>query len=330
MELRDEQIRINDVTKYRDELFGVAIVSIIIFHYCEGLYLAYDTNQYLKFFSRFLIGVAGSIGVDIFVFLSGLGIYYSLTNSTSIVHFYKKRLKRVVIPYLIFGAVFWYVKDIVISQQSINSFLYDYSLLSFWCEGVRVFWYITFICVLYLISPIVYKSGFKRTLLFCSLWLLFCVLVYIVSPYTFRNIEIALMRGPNFFIGMFFAYYMNQSGHYFSAKKLLFALGLSIPIKVISALGGFAFRRLFDEFYGLFLIVAYIYWRKSLEKDSFRSVFGLLILAGSYSLELYMTHVALRNLMQTLSIPCQNVLNYILMILVSIMLSILLKRLDFK
>lgn len=323
MNLTKIQFKLNDIGKYRQEIFGIAIISVIIFHYFEGLYKAYGVGL-IRSFAGLILGTIGSVGVDIFIFLSGYGIYYSLKKNQSRVAFFSRRLKRVIIPYLIFGLFFWAIKDFYISHVSIGRFLYDYSLLSFWGEGLRTFWYISFIFILYLISPMVYSKGPNGIQIASILSVMLCICLFIISPQVFNNTEIALCRGPIYFIGMYVAYLSEKKNKsFFDARKMLLLLSLSIPVKIISTLSGFALRRLFNGFYGLFLIAVYIFFRKATGNHESKLT-RILILAGEYSLELYITHVAIRSLMGTLHYPSYDPFNYVLLILLSIVLSAVL------
>lgn len=330
MNLPKIQFKLNDISKYRQEIFGIAIISVIVFHYFEGVYKASGLGFIYRSFAGLILGTIGSVGVDIFIFLSGYGIYYSLKNNLSWIAFFSRRLKRVIIPYLIFGLFFWAIKDFYISHVSIDRFLYDYSLLSFWGEGLRTFWYISFICVLYLISPMVYSKGPNGILIVSVLCVILCICLYIIAPQVFKNTEIALCRGPIYFIGMYIAHLTEtKNKSVFDARNVLLFLSLSIPVKIIFTLSGFELRRIFNGFYGLFLIAIFIFCRKATgEKENRLTHF--LILAGEYSLELYITHVGIRSLMGVLHYPTYDLFNYVLLILFSIILSAVLFLLQKK
>ena len=101
----------SDISKYRGELFGIAIISVIILHYLGTLHSG-ETNRILYMFARFYNGAVGSVGVDIFVFLSGYGIFYSLCKKEPLSKFFQKRFQRVLFPYLVLGLFFWTIKDL--------------------------------------------------------------------------------------------------------------------------------------------------------------------------------------------------------------------------
>lgn len=60
------------LSKYRTQLMGIAAIMIII---CHAVSYGVVLPSILK-----KITLYGNLGVDIFLFLSGLGCYYSLSN----------------------------------------------------------------------------------------------------------------------------------------------------------------------------------------------------------------------------------------------------------
>ena len=72
-----------DISTYRSELMGWAILWIMMLHF--------DFNQIkpLGFIAQY-----GYAGVEIFILVSGFGVFFSLEKDNSIIRFYKKRLLR--------------------------------------------------------------------------------------------------------------------------------------------------------------------------------------------------------------------------------------------
>lgn len=64
------------ISKYRNQLFGLAIIWIMLMHSNE-----FTPIKENRFLSRYLLYDGwirvGGIGVDIFLFLSGVGLYYA-------------------------------------------------------------------------------------------------------------------------------------------------------------------------------------------------------------------------------------------------------------
>lgn len=79
----------NDILKYRSHLMGVAILWVVFFHTQINV-----TGKITEFVWR-----TGYGGVDIFFFLSGIGVFYSLKKN-SIKEFYIRRMKRIMPAYL--------------------------------------------------------------------------------------------------------------------------------------------------------------------------------------------------------------------------------------
>lgn len=83
-----------DFSKYRTELMGLAIVMVVFHH------LTLRTSAGLLGKGYMFLRVTGAMGVDIFLFLSGLGLFYSFRKNPDIKAFYKKRLIRIIPTYV--------------------------------------------------------------------------------------------------------------------------------------------------------------------------------------------------------------------------------------
>ena len=103
------------ISKYKTEIFAVAIILIMLFHFSADYRGAVQHGKtdvlnhpiirplIMKWWQFF-----GSIGVEVFVFLSGVGLYYSFSNNNNLSAFYKKRFLRIMPAYLIVASVnFW-------------------------------------------------------------------------------------------------------------------------------------------------------------------------------------------------------------------------------
>lgn len=89
---------LSDLSTYRTQMMGIATLMIIICHSCASKVIMPDSLAYLFRF--------GNLGVDIFWFLSGIGLYYSLikndlsSKECYYMSFYKRSIYRIYIPYL--------------------------------------------------------------------------------------------------------------------------------------------------------------------------------------------------------------------------------------
>lgn len=208
---------LNWISKYRIELFGIAILSVFYFHfgtlhvayYENGSGLLYDiTKMFRVYFS--------STGVDIFAFLSGMGLYYSFSANDDIKRYYSRRFKRILIPYAIVGSIFWIQHDILFVHAGFERFVKDFTYVTFFTEGINNLWFIFFIGCMYLIFPAVYKLTFRSKygmLCFAAILVvavLTPVMLYNYDVDLYRNIDKAITRIPAFLLGVPAGKYIKQ------------------------------------------------------------------------------------------------------------------------
>ena len=78
-------------SKNRSSIYGVAIISIIIYHYFEDVAALNLTGGGLRQICQLYNTFISSVGVEFFVFLSGVGLYFSLEKDSNTLHFFTKR-----------------------------------------------------------------------------------------------------------------------------------------------------------------------------------------------------------------------------------------------
>ncbi|MBR2522496.1 MAG: acyltransferase family protein [Coriobacteriales bacterium] len=90
------RLKLNIVSTYRAQIYGFAILWILVFH--GGAINSCDFSFGVSGLGwlNSVIGV-GNVGVDIFLFLSGISLYFSFTKDPDYRSFIKKRLQRVAI-----------------------------------------------------------------------------------------------------------------------------------------------------------------------------------------------------------------------------------------
>ncbi len=139
------------LTLYRMELMGLAAIWVICFHYFASIF-----SQWHMSFAATVMG-RGNCGVDLFLFLSGIGLYNSLSRNDAVVPFYRRRIRRVVIPYLILSLPYWILQLLILNREGFNAFLIHWSGLSFWIEGDWSIWYVDLILMLYIVYPLIFQ-----------------------------------------------------------------------------------------------------------------------------------------------------------------------------
>ena len=83
----------SDFSKKRSQLMGISMLLIMIFH-C-GLYL---NSRYTPFCV---------VGVEFFLVISAIGLFFSLSKNQDKLSFYKKRVLRILPTYLIVAAPYF-------------------------------------------------------------------------------------------------------------------------------------------------------------------------------------------------------------------------------
>ena len=169
----------------------------------------------------------GFAGVEIFMLVSGLGLFYSLHSNHNIIQFYKKRLLRIFPTYYILGIF----ASFLLFHDNIIDYLYRYSTVGFWAGGLYWEWYIPSIVILYLLSPLFKYILDKRyfILLFCIGVSILVITYYIICQ---RNILdrvhfFFVYRIPAFILGMVCAYWIKNN---ISTKYYYAFLIAGIPI----------------------------------------------------------------------------------------------------
>lgn len=247
--------------KYRvdlDLLKGLAIISVVLYHFFSLLNADYITNVHLF--------DGGFLGVDVFFVISGFLVAKGLNSqfaqgTFSLIEFYKKRIARILPPFLvvcIFSLVLGYFlvfpevyKEL--SKEIINSLLFKvnfyfahnggYFSLSSSDKILLHIWYISILIQFYILYPIIYKliniflrnknSAIAVTILSSALFILAIILQHKDSSYLLTQTRIWEL-----FFGACLSFYINNvrlknllnfnKGK--TIQKVLFTLGLFLII----------------------------------------------------------------------------------------------------
>ena len=323
----------NVFSKNRDAIYGVAIISIIIFHFFEDV-ASSNISEGGRFAGEIYNTFVGSVGVEFFIFLSGVGLYFSMTKDSRVRYFFQKRLKRILPTYLTVAVPYWIAVDIVCKQRGWTVFAADISFVTIFAHGTRTFWYVLFIGLAYLTYPAVYKvlhtkhTEYFQLVVLIMTALLIQLLPKIILPELYSNIEIMLGRFLIFFIGCWCGkkVYQNELinnkekiGIFFGAGLML---GDCLPItrRVVNKLG----YRILMCFWGIFLL----YCLAANLKKIPQRIRWILQRFGNASYELYLTHVAIRAFMNLIGMRTYYLQNYILCVLVSLLLTSIIIKLQ--
>lgn len=321
-------MKINCISKHRTVLMGLAILCIMLFHFTEDcVNNSYNLFSFVELYKTYV----GSCGVDVFLFLSGLGLYYSFKKNSDIKAFYSKRFTRILIPYFLVAIPAWIVNDMVISDLGFKQVFKDVLFISFFQNGTIWFWYILMMLVCYIIFPFIFdyidSPGSKAKMAHIFVFITVIALLLQACNYDFFiRINIALVRFPAFFLGCFVgkASYEKKPMSYETYGMILLAL-LLLPLKDTSVT---PLSRYILGAFGIAVFVLIAILLEFLENHNIRFVRLRKIIEwfGNYSLELYLTHVAIRSFMFHFGFPPYRVRYECLLIVLSIIASIVIKR----
>lgn len=157
-----------NLSRYRTQLMGVAMLSVFLFHSIGGDWMP-----------KYIYNIAshGAIGVDVFMFLSAMGLTYSLTKNPDILAFYKRRVWRIMPTYwFVMTGIYLFVYALTSVHimpdnyyripRSLYELVQTYTTLGFWIkDGLFYLWYIPAILLLYVLFPLFFKlfTSYKST-----------------------------------------------------------------------------------------------------------------------------------------------------------------------
>lgn len=315
------------ISRSRRFLMGIAALWIIAYH-SKIFFTASDPEGIAHFFHVIIYNVyqiktVGQIGVDIFLFLSAVGLYYSMEENHDPLSFYKRRIIRIMPEYLLVG-ILWELY----LHESFGSSLANLCGLSFFTKGYRGYWFFVLIFFLYLLFPFMYRMVKKYGNIVVMIpLLLMLVLNYELtnaSSVIYTNIEIALRRVPVFLIGLYIAPYVKQgvkvksfliipfamAGFLLSYRYLIHHDEIELAYRYVLGLGG------------SFLIIILSYLHSLLEKKI--DVIRVVETCGDHSMEYYLLYERLIYIFTVLI--KNNVVLTVVCVTICFTLSVVLKR----
>lgn len=184
----------NRISRYKSQLMGIAILIVVYghyFYYHSGL----QSYQFLNPTMWYTIG-----SVDIFIFLSGFGIWRSLSRNGDPLQFMQRRLSRLLpayLPFILLFCGFCFLTGTMNKWQVLGNL----TTFGWWAQmGGQFNWYIPSLIVMYLLSPLFYRiiEAYGRK----SLWVI--PLMWLISAGCVgTSLMIGVSRFPVYFLGMY-------------------------------------------------------------------------------------------------------------------------------
>lgn len=196
-----KKLTFGDISLHRPVLYGFSALWIVFLH------MSVKIPGSPLFAPLWWLKEAGVAGVEIFVLLSGFGLYRSFRRNSDIRAFYSKRLCRIVPPTLLVTLLFSPLYDI-----SFANWLGRVLFLPYWL-GEPTMWFASFILTMYLIYPLIYFVQQRKPWV---LWIFFGISVGIAAIAGWKNSGyweaclLGYMRIPAFLLGCILAPHMTD------------------------------------------------------------------------------------------------------------------------
>ncbi len=323
----------NAISKYRGELMGIAILLVMYSHNSlEFPGIVHNINSGLIMLSQ--------SGVDLFFLLSGFGCYYSMEKDSNPLAFYKKRLLRIVPAYVIVVFLFG-IYSIFLRGASIASYLWTYSLISFFTDAVLHEWFIASIIVTYLVYPIIYYIVKKNTI---NVYLLLTIAYLYIAlfgaglihmPHNMVIVsDIFITRVPAFLVGTMLAI----DGNYAKKvkpilQKVIVMLGIAAAIVCLAAFKlkvshSWTIIRVLFLVLVLAIVVLWTNIRNRINNHFIEVVAKFLCTIGAFTLEMYLIHEKSLSIIKYFLwwLPVNQYCFYFIINALSVVITILLAR----
>lgn len=288
------------LSKYRTAMMGIA-AWLIVWYHCF-----LDTPISMI---NYVVGEKGAFGVDIFVFLSGFGIAHLLRKKESYVDYMRFRAGKILpqnYAALILCAVFMLIYEreaLTIEWFSVN--IVPFSAL---LGADTEYWYVCAALGYYAIAPFIVRmmdnSRYKR--LSVILIVLFFS-TFVIIPSQSAKYELLTPRIPGFIIGLAAGHFSINHGD--DKKELFkdflmiagfFIVGMALAFsrswlyeKPFMIMQSKYYRRLIVNLVTPLLTVLLAYILLLIDKTFLKIIKKALEFSGKYSLEIYLSHIAL-------------------------------------
>ncbi len=169
--------------------FNILLSMIVIFIHCSSIIMSGTQIGDRAFDAAFIPWRLSLFAVPGFIFLSGVKLFYNRSGKFDYIRFYRGRLTRVIIPYVVWVAIYYvyltYTGEAVFSWSA-----FGHSLL--YGDLTAHFYFVVIIAQFYILMP-VWRFIFRRVT--PSVAILFSALISIIFGY--EIMEVWLYFFPN-------------------------------------------------------------------------------------------------------------------------------------
>lgn len=297
---------LSEISKYRSQLMGIAAILVLIVHsyvHCKSVM----SPLVCKLLEQ------GNYGVDIFFFLSGMGLTYSFNKlrngrdgeKTSAILFWEiHRLKRIFVPYLLITTLCTTI-SLLIGNTSPDVYILNYFTISFWVYGDGA-WFVSTLVVLYLLFPFIYELLFSRKygvhIAICLSFVIMIVCQYEDKEGIVRNVLMGMVRTPSFYIGIVMTKFI-KDGYSIPCNYLILYTLLVMLLTVFLKIA-------FPMMYSKWMLIIPVIWVFVLFIKRFKTLYKIGSFMGVISLESYLFNVYLGYLVNQPIMIMNHNINY--------------------
>lgn len=134
------------ISKYRTQLMGFSILIIVFYHFFGIGGSSFIDIAFRKLFSQ------GYVGVDFFMFSSGLGLVYSISKTENLKDYFIKRWVRI-FPFFTFITL---IECFVIRGESLGLSLLRSTTIGYYIGVSYIDWFVPALVGLYIVFPLLY------------------------------------------------------------------------------------------------------------------------------------------------------------------------------
>ena len=299
-------INFSDLSRHRSALMGVAMLMVMLFHVNGPLH---DTLWQCML-------RCGNVGVDMFLFLSGIGLWFTWTRTDAaalcgkdanthggegmasrLKTFYMRRYRRIYPTWLPFACLY-YIPLCIDGSRGVADTVADIAInLYFWTHDELTFWFIPAIMMLYTVAPAYMQLIIRRRVWrwLPAVFMVLCVLIQYCAPVhaAIGHLEIFFSRIPIFLLGI-------NAGELVKEKRpldtsavwfmlLIFVLSAAACVNFEDGMRG-RFPLFLERMVYIPLSVSMLLLLCPLLDAVPQRLHGALAFVGGISLELYLVH----------------------------------------
>ncbi len=294
----NRQLDLSLLSKYRDVLMGLGIIEVMIGH--AFLWNCHDSLFYKILSYVYIVFTQG------FLVLSGIGLYFSFKRNKSIIDFYKRRVYRLFIPYLIMSIPL--VGAIMIIENSFDlvSYIGWITAIGYFIPGLQNnMWYVALIIILYIIFPLLFyilerNNYIKNAIILIAGSILIAYFIKLKYPTYFDSRCNVYYHIPSFIIGILIGKWVYQGIklNMLYVYSILLSMMLVVKFVIDKYIGSLYFMGV----YRLFLLLSLIFIINRYKTTISKTTEKCLKWFGKYTLELYVLHEMLKYIIMPISL----------------------------